>query len=181
LTKTEINGSINLERGCTMDLIYMVTTDDYKKFVQKAAKSRIRKKSLIGTIVFWALLMVVGIWLEAPQKILVWILAVSVIYGGFLVLLLNIKLSRSIKKSIEKAGELFFNSEKFVALNDDGIEMKSNIRDTKVPYDSIKQVTEDKEFISIEFKVGDQIFIPVNQIQNIESKDEFIASLRSKI
>ena len=52
------------------------------------------------------------------------------------------------QKIIEKAGELFFISEKFV---------------------------------SIEFKVGDQIFIPVKQIQNIQSKDEFIASLRSKI
>ncbi|TQI68193.1 YcxB family protein [Clostridium sp. KNHs216] len=167
-----------------MELRYSSTADDYRRFAKKKVKPRKIKVTLIITAVIFVTFLLVNILGRFPSETAGTVLLklfLSVLYGGIFLLILNIKVSHDIKKNINKLGQPFFDSEKSITLNKDGLAIKSKIRESKIPYDAIKQFQTDTEFIVIAFKAGDMVYIPITGIKNREIIDDFVSLLKSKI
>nr|WP_319488581.1 YcxB family protein [uncultured Caproiciproducens sp.] len=163
-----------------MELIYTSTVEDYRRFAKKRAKPKRMKATLIFTVICFVIFLIMGIMSQFPAETVVLNLFLSVLYGGILFLILNMKLSHNINKNIKKIGRSFFDSEKSIILNEDGIIIKTNIRESKMPYDAIKQLQTDTDFFVIEFKAGDMVYIPTSGIKNRNIKDDFVFLIKSK-
>jgi hypothetical protein len=164
-----------------MKLIYRSTVEDYIKYAKEFAKSDIKFFSFLVTAVILSLLLSIGVGFHVPTAGYAIILAMTPFCFVFVVWFLNNNLSNGINKNIRKAGAAFFETDKSAELHENALELKSILREIKTPYNGIQAVTEDKDFIFIEFKFGDMVYIPIQNIYNIEDKDAFISALKEKI
>lgn len=162
-----------------MEFTYTTTPSQYAKFIKKTTTRKHLKLSLIGAAIF-SVIMIYCFHNYSPINYLI-VLGISIAYFGIIFLLLRIKLSLSIKKIIKKTGKPYFDSEKTIMLNEEGIEVKSIRSDSKIPYTEIENIAEDSEFITIRFKTGNIIFIPQSGIKDMTDKSELISLIKSKI
>lgn len=162
-----------------MELEYKTTPAEYMKFNAKMTLKRHLKVSLMGAVVFLVIMLfVVRDYLYFAFLI---VLGVAIAYFGLIFLLLRLKLKILVRKSIKKFGIDYFNFSKKIILQDGAVEIKSSIRDLKIPYSGIEKVIEDNEFISIKFKAGDMVYIPIRGILNPEITENFISALKLKL
>ena len=162
-----------------MELEYKTTPAEYMKFNGKATWKRHLKVSLIGAAAFLAIMLVV--LRDYLYFAFIIVLGVAIVYFGLIFLLLRIKIRILVRKSIKKFGIDYFNFSKKIILQDDALEIKSSIRDLRIPYCGVQIVSEDHEFISIKFKAGDMVYIPIRGILNPEITEDFLSTLKSRL
>jgi hypothetical protein len=171
-----------LKGAAKMELKCKITADEVSKYMKKSTTKKFIKISLIGTAVFFPLLLYIlydfhfiEIW-----RLIFAVISISILYFGLLYFLLRAKQLYHMKKNIKKLGEAYFNSEKTIILDDEGLELRSILRTTKIPYSGIQLISDTDEIITIKFKAGDLIYIPIAAIQNPDIKDSFISLIKFK-
>ncbi len=165
-----------------MELKCKITSTEVTKYIRKTTTKKTLKTSLIGAALFFPVLLYIlhDYPFTANWYFIISLFVISTAYFGLLYFLLRVKQLYYIKMNIKKLGKSYFNTEKSIILDDEGLELKSAIRNTKIPYCEIQSVFESNEFITIQFKAGDRIYIPIVNIINPEVKDTFLSSLQSK-
>ncbi len=164
-----------------MELRYKTTSEEYIRFVRRYRVKRILKVSAAAAAIFLAVMFFLATYYHYPFKGYAIIFGIDVAYFGVLVLLLRSKDSYLVKRQIKKIGCAAFDSPKTLILGEEELELKSSVRELKVPYSGIQLPEEGKDYITIKFKAGDMIYIPVNCIQNPENSDAFFTELKQKI
>lgn len=164
-----------------MELKYITTPEQYKKYVKDFTRKRFIRISLLGTVVILAFSLIVAItsdsgWITYPV-----LFVLAIFYFALLFFTLRFRQARALKKNIQTFGEGYFDHPKTITLNNEKLEIESFNRSIAVPYRGIEKVSEDPSGISIKFKAGDMVYIPKEGILNPENTQEFIASLNSKI
>lgn len=164
-----------------MELKYITTPEQYKKYARDLTTHKYVELSLLGTAVISALELTVvktsdfG-WIAYPV-----LFVLAILYFALLFFTLRSKQDKAIKKTIQTCGEGYFDHPKTITLADERLELESVNRSIAVPYRGIEKITEDPSSIFIKFKAGDLVYIPKIGILNPENTQEFIASLNARL
>lgn len=144
-----------------MKLKYSFTEQDYIDFALRIVKKRNRKILIIIGIACFVVLTIILLASNAPLVMIPICVIYVILICAISALMQKAMVKRSAMQNIKSAGVDFFKSDRMLELLDDGIGSQSNIGLSKIPYESIADLSKDDRFVYIAIRGGNKIFIPL--------------------
>jgi hypothetical protein len=164
-----------------MKLVYRTSIDDLFKYEKKTVKSITIQFSIPISLCVFSCMVYVTHFFDFPRLGYIILLAILPVIYILSTRIIKRIIYNSFKKEFLKTDPNIFESDLSFEVLENFLEEKSPLGETKTPLSHIKEVRENDDFILIDLKYSETLYIPIKGIQNNEDKESFISTLKDKI